>query len=254
MPQRGTKFVTMAITENASFTIILARQRPFPYRYRQRDSNHCATFPGKMERKKPDAYFRKHAELVPWLQTDEISDQRWKTIMPLTIYIDGNNLLHAMRASALVPNIGRETMVRRIEEWVTESNVNVVIFFDGPKPRGAMGKQMDSQTLCVKFSAPRTADDLLIDAIRSCPDPSTTEVVTSDTAILHEAGIRRCVRTKAPSFIERLFSVRPETQPDSTTKAEKPCSVSQAEAQELLDLIEDAQKKGKVRDLDEMGF
>lgn len=170
------------------------------------------------------------------------------------LYIDGNNLLHAMRASAPVANVGRETMVRLIEKWVAESGPVVTLVFDGPPPRGAMAAQIKSKTLSVQFSAPRTADDVLIDAIHACSDPAATGVVTADTAILHEAGARRCQRISPAAFIESLFRKPADEKPVETPRLEKPSAVSAKEAQELLDLVEEAYDESDLDDFDACGL
>lgn len=172
--------------------------------------------------------------------------------MPQRFYIDGNNLLHAMRAYAPVPNVGRETMVRLIEKWVARSGNLVTLVFDGPTPRGAMAAQMASKALTVQFSARRTADDLLIDAIHACSDPGATAVVTGDRAILHEAGVRRCQRISPTEFIETLFRKPADKGRVESPQPEKPSAVSAKEAQELLDLIDEAEGEGELTGLDEM--
>ncbi len=177
-------------------------------------------------------------------------------------YIDGNNLLHAMRASAPIANVGRETMVRLIEKWVSGSELRVgsgsscgvTLFFDGPKPRGAMASQMASPLLVVEFSAPRTADDLLIDAIHACRDPGTTAVVTADRAILHEAGIKRCQRISPTEFIEDLFREPAREDSAETPEPEKPSEVSAEEAKELSELLGEEYDGTDLDDFESLGL
>ncbi|MEK7757780.1 MAG: NYN domain-containing protein, partial [Planctomycetota bacterium] len=120
------------------------------------------------------------------------------------VIIDGNNLLHAMREHAPIAAVGRETMVRLIERWSRESGSAVTLVFDGPAPRGGFSKQLSPTGLTVLFSAPATADDLIVVAIGDERDPTRLRVVTSDTAIRHAAGYRRCRCTDAVSFIGEL--------------------------------------------------
>ncbi len=176
--------------------------------------------------------------------------------MTRDFYIDGNNLLYAMRASAPVANVGRETMVRLIEKWVAGSGLDllVTLVFDGPSPRGAMARQISSELLTVEFSAPRTADDLLIDAIHVCRDPGATAVVTADRAILHEAGMKRCLRISPTQFIEELFREPVRESPAKTDASEKPTEVSASEARELLDLLGDAYDESDLDDFDTQGL
>src|SRR3990170_1885636 len=108
------------------------------------------------------------------------------------VIIDGNNLLHAMREHAPITAVGRETMVRLIERWSRGSGSSVTLVFDGPPPRGGFNKQLSPDGLTVRFSAPATADDLIVAAIGDEKNPTRLRVVTSDTAIRHTAGYRKC--------------------------------------------------------------
>src|SRR3989304_10235804 len=130
--------------------------------------------------------------------------------MPEHVIIDGNNLLPAMRGHAPIAAVGRETMVRLIERWSRRSGSSVTLVFDGPTPRGGFREQLSPDGLTVLFSAPATADDLIVAAIGDEKDPTRLRVVTSDTAIRPAAGYRRCRCTDAVSFIGELF---PEQSP-----------------------------------------
>src|SRR3990170_305027 len=112
--------------------------------------------------------------------------------MTLRVLIDGNNLLHTMREHAPIAAVGRETMVRLIGRWSRRTGTAVTLVFDGPAPKGALKKQLSPEGLSVRFSAPATADDLIVAAIHDAEDPTNLRVVTSDTAIRHAAVYRRC--------------------------------------------------------------
>jgi len=145
------------------------------------------------------------------------------------VIIDGNNLLHAMREHAPIAAVGRETMVRLIERWSKASGSRVTLVFDGPAPRGGLCKQLSPDGVMVRFSAPATADDIIVAAIEAEKEPTRLRVVTSDTAIRHVAGYRKCSCTATVSFIGELF-------PDSSTREapqpivpEKPADVASQE-------------------------
>jgi len=147
------------------------------------------------------------------------------------VIIDGNNLLHAMREHAPIAAVGRETMVRLIERWSRSSGCSVTLVFDGPAPRGGFGKQLSPDALTVRFSAPATADDLIVAAIAKEKDPTLLRVVTSDTAIRHAASYRRCRCTDAVSFIGELFRDQGRCEAPQPLTEEKPTGDASEEAE-----------------------
>lgn len=143
------------------------------------------------------------------------------------VIIDGNNLLHAMRKHAPVAAVGRETMVRIIERWSRSSGNRVTLVFDGPPPRGGFGKQLSPEALTVRFSAPATADDLIVAAIAEEKDPSRMRIITSDTAIRHAAGYRKCPCTDAESFVAELFPDETKSKTSLPPPEEKPTRMAE---------------------------
>ena len=147
------------------------------------------------------------------------------------VIIDGNNLLHAMREHAPIAAIGRESMVRLIERWSRGNGTGVTLIFDGPAPRGGFGKQLAPASLTVRFSAPATADDLIVAAIRDEKEPTRLRIVTSDTAIRHAAGYRKCHCTDAVDFIAELFPRQSSSGVVKPPTDEKPTDIDPHEAQ-----------------------
>lgn len=157
--------------------------------------------------------------------------------MPHHVLIDGNNLLHAMHAHAPLPAVGRETLVRVVERWARRGDDDVTIVFDGGAPRGGLAAQFASSRVTVRFSAPATADDVIVALIARAPDPSSVRVVSGDKAVLLEAGYRRCVRTAAVAFVSELFrepNAPPPRRAVSATGGEKPGAPDREEAQQWL--------------------
>jgi len=155
------------------------------------------------------------------------------------VIIDGNNLLHAMHAHAPLPAVGRETLVRVVERWARRGTDDVTIVFDGGAPRGGLAMQMASSRLKVRFSAPATADDIIVALIARATDPSALRVVTGDKAVRLEAGYRRCQRTDAAAFVAELFhepiSCAPGPgNPTRTGEGEKPGPMNQDETKRWL--------------------
>ncbi|UCF32556.1 MAG: NYN domain-containing protein [Phycisphaerales bacterium] len=151
------------------------------------------------------------------------------------VIIDGNNLLFAMHEHAPIPAVGRETLVRVIERWAQKREDKITLVFDGPVPETRMARQMDSPRITVKFSAPLTADDVIIKLIRKTKDPGSTRVVSSDTAIATEAKYRRCAWSDSPAFVREVFAA-PGTPADTSQAAtpEKPKAPSPEETEEWL--------------------
>ncbi len=147
------------------------------------------------------------------------------------VIIDGNNLLHTLGEHAPIAAVGRETMVRLIERWGKTSGCEVTLIFDGPAPRGGLSKQLSPQGLTVRFSAPATADDLIVAMIGDVKDATGLRVVTSDKAIRHAAGYRKCRCTDSVSFVGELFP--PERASEATRQPpdEKPAEVQPDDAE-----------------------
>ena len=155
--------------------------------------------------------------------------------MPQHVIIDGNNLLHAMHAHAPIPHIGRETLVRIVERWAGQGDDDVSLVFDGAVPREGLAGQMTSSRITVRFSAPATADDVIVDMIHRAKDPGKLHVVTSDKAIRHEARHRRCRHTDAVRFVKELFPPADKPRSARAAPGEKPGEISADEAQIWLD-------------------
>ncbi len=159
--------------------------------------------------------------------------------------IDGNNLIHAMHAHAPVPHVGRETLVRILERWARGGDESVAVVFDGPAPHGPMSRQMVSKRIEVRFSGSQSADDVIVSMIHRERDPNRLLVVTDDTAIRHEARLRRCRCCGAVAFIAQLFPVDSEaTERPRPQRGEKPIEVTDEEKQEWLDLFDDGDDDG----------
>jgi hypothetical protein len=157
--------------------------------------------------------------------------------MPLHVIIDGNNLLYTAYTHAPLPHIGRETLVRIIERWAEQGDDDVTLVFDGPVPRKGLAKQMASSRITVRFSAPATADDVIVSLVHRASDPGAVRVITSDTAIRREARYKRCACTDGVSFMAELFPVQVEVKSALPPASEKPQGLSPEEAQEWLDMF-----------------
>jgi predicted RNA-binding protein with PIN domain len=158
---------------------------------------------------------------------------------PVHVIIDGNNLLYAMHAHAPIPTVGRETLVKILHRWASAGDDRVTLVFDGPTPREGLARQMASKRMTVKFSAPESADDIIVSMIERAGRTEPIRVVSSDGAIRHVARHRRCQATDTVEFIAELFppSPRPATSPESTATSDKPQVATPEEIDEWLTLF-----------------
>lgn len=151
------------------------------------------------------------------------------------VIIDGNNLLHAMHAHAPIPLVGRETMVRIVERWARRGDDDVTLVFDGPEPRGGLSRQMASKRIHVRFSAPKSADDIVVELMARPRDPTSVRVVSSDTALARAARARRCRHTEVIMFVRELFAEPNRKQTEAPAgPREKPPGISPEETEEWL--------------------
>ncbi len=135
-------------------------------------------------------------------------DFRHDPVMPAHVLIDGNNLLHAMHAQAIGRHIGRETLVRWIERWAEKRSDEITLVFDGPAPNTSLLRQMDSARITVRFAAPKSADDILVEMIQATKTPTAVRLVSGDTAIQYEARFRKCPVTSSLDFSEELLAAQ----------------------------------------------
>jgi hypothetical protein len=101
------------------------------------------------------------------------------------------------------------------------------LVFDGPAPTRGLKRQLAPEGLDVRFSAPRTADDLIVELIHAAPSPDQVLVVSDDKAILYEARLRGCASASSKWFTEAIFACSPDS-PGAAPQplAEKPTDVS----------------------------
>ncbi len=154
------------------------------------------------------------------------------------VIIDGNNLLYAMHEHAPLPAMGRETLVRVVSRWAGGHADKVTLVFDGPSPRDGLARQMLSSRIIIKFSAPDTADDVIVSMIRKVRQAGGVRVITSDTAIAHEAKARRCNHTGSVEFVHEMFRHKPPSHPKGVTpqphESDKPAAPSEVSTDDWL--------------------
>jgi hypothetical protein len=111
----------------------------------------------------------------------------------------------------------------------------VTIVFDGPRPALFAVQRMSSPDVAVRFSAGRTADDVLADILAQDPGAAQYTVVTSDHAIQHAARYHRAATIDAEQFVhDELVGRAPETTPPPADEPDKPDAASTEETADWL--------------------
>ncbi|HJQ40867.1 MAG TPA: NYN domain-containing protein [Thermoanaerobaculia bacterium] len=111
--------------------------------------------------------------------------------------IDGSNVLGAMHVDRHSDEAKRG-LVRLLAAFARAKRTRVTCIFDGPEP-SSFGRHLGAAT--VVFSAPRTADELIIDR---AAQGRGWNVVTSDRGLASRVE-RRQVKVVAPaSFIREM--------------------------------------------------
>ena len=154
--------------------------------------------------------------------------------------IDGNNLLHAMHAHAPLPRVGRESLLRIVEQWARLNQDVVTIVFDGFKPGGGLGRQFSSKSVHVVFSERRTADDVIVELLHGATDPGRLTIVSADGAIVREARHARCAEETPMEFIRRLFPPLLRESTKTSDPLEKPQTMQPEEVDEFLRMMDAA--------------
>jgi len=152
--------------------------------------------------------------------------------------IDGNNLLHTMRASGGRTAPGRQTLCRLLHDWARSEGAEAIVVFDGPAPSGGLERQMQYPGLTVRFGGVREADAVIEELVAGLPAPGAVTVVTTDRAIQHAVRYRRarCIDSKV--FLLELTgpSGAESPQPAPTQRLpEKPSTLAEPEIQKWLE-------------------
>ena len=152
--------------------------------------------------------------------------------MPLLV--DGNNLLYAARKVSRFRSIEPDQLCRLLARWAATRRTHVTIVFDGPRPALGIVQRMSSPDVAVRFSAGRTADDVLEDMLAHDSGAAQYTVITSDHAVQHAARYHRAAAVDAEQFVhdELVGGVRDTPAPVEGT--DKPEALSAEETAHWL--------------------
>ncbi|MGE0706153.1 MAG: NYN domain-containing protein [Vicinamibacterales bacterium] len=125
------------------------------------------------------------------------------------IIIDGNNLEYALRSHGTGPHVTRHQMIRLVEDFITRTGASVLVVFDGAAPPRSIARHLRSKTVRMRFSAPRIADEVIIDLIHEAKRPNRLRIVSGDRYIQNEAVSRGARVTTSIEFVEELHPPQP---------------------------------------------
>ena len=135
--------------------------------------------------------------------------------------------------------LDQDQLCRLLGDWGKSQRADVTIVFDGPAPALAIQQRLRAMGVAVRFSARRSADDLIVEQIEHDPLPTACTVVSSDHAIQHAARYRRAVSVGATPFLQEVLRPPSESPAqDATARSddtEKPDTVSPEEAETWLE-------------------
>jgi predicted RNA-binding protein with PIN domain len=122
--------------------------------------------------------------------------------------IDGNNLMYALRDVGL--EVGRGGLCRLLGKFAS-SGQKVRVVFDGTPPYGPLAQQIQDDRIDVKYSAGRTADDVIIECIAADSAPRRLTLVSTDHEIRDAGRSRKCKLETSENFAKTLVRMLEES-------------------------------------------
>ncbi len=108
-----------------------------------------------------------------------ITRRMWQTgIMPY--WFDGNSLVGKSSAALRTDRKTLRAFLNHLGDHVKMRGGRYIVFFDGEDPSGAM----PPRGVRVRFSAPRSADDAILDGLEHARTPGEIIVVSNDRSLL----------------------------------------------------------------------
>lgn len=147
----------------------------------------------------------------------------------MPVLIDGNNLIFALSDS-----VGRSGLCDKLSPLL-EKEPQICVVFDGPPPPGGLASQIEETGIEVRYSAGRTADEVIMELISAHTAPRRLTVVSSDREIRKAARRRRCVVLTSPQFARQLQQEEhPRPLPPSHEPKEKQRGLTGQQSREWL--------------------
>lgn len=123
----------------------------------------------------------------------------------MPVLVDGNNLLHTVRACDPQHPPSRASLCLWLAEWGRRKRTRIAIVFDGPRPRGAAAQQIGESGISVEFSgAGITADAVIIEKLNQDSAARRLTVISTDRAIARAARRRKAKAERSDEFWQRV--------------------------------------------------
>jgi hypothetical protein len=103
----------------------------------------------------------------------------------MPILLDGNNLLNRLPKASRT----RADVRRLVLDSTRHEKTTVVVVFDGPPPRDALPEESLGK-VTVLYSAPKSADDVIISRLPAGPSARNWVVITDDRELARKARDR----------------------------------------------------------------
>jgi len=124
----------------------------------------------------------------------------------MPIVIDGHNLIGKMSSISLADPEDEAKLVAVLARYLLHRNQKAIIVFD-KGAKGDLAPRLKAANLRVIFAPPEgSADAIIIDMIKSDPNPKGLTIVSSDNEIRRHARSRRARLVSAEDFAKRLES------------------------------------------------
>ncbi len=141
------------------------------------------------------------------------------TAMPY--WFDGNNLIGQTAAQTRADRQARLAFLERLSEYSAAHGGRFVVFFDGDDP----DRFMPPRRVQVRFSAPLSTDDRILQTLAGMRNPREVIVVTNDNALrgrCRDAGARTMGWGEFETIkSKRQGSPRGRTQREETVKVDE---------------------------------
>jgi predicted RNA-binding protein with PIN domain len=116
--------------------------------------------------------------------------------------VDGNNLAHALGLSR-DGLADRDACLKTVAAFCRSRGARATVFFDGPAPGGAR-TSIHLHRVRVVFSEARSADDLILDLLKTSKSPKDFTLVTSDKSLGDRARREGVTIQRCHEFTTRL--------------------------------------------------
>jgi predicted RNA-binding protein with PIN domain len=116
--------------------------------------------------------------------------------------VDGNNLAHAL-GLARDGLADREACLKTVSAFCRSRGAQATVFFDGPAPGDARASS-HLHRVRVVFSEARSADELILNLLKTSKSPRDFTLVTSDKSLGDRARLAGATVQRCHEFATRL--------------------------------------------------